>query len=338
MRILSGATAAMRRVAARPAPTLSPEGKRRLSYIDWHRAHGENVSLTCRHFAISRPTFYRWLRRYDPRNLMSLEDRSSRPRTLRPRTWTTTEIVAVQRIREQYPAWGKEKLQRLLLRAGTVLSASRVGRILRYLKESGKLVEPLGRISGRRRRWRRPYATRKPRDYQAVAPGDLVQIDTLDVRFADKVLKHFSAVDVVSRWGVPTIASSATARMARTALDALLARMPCTVRAIQIDGGSEFMAEFEEACKARGILLFELPPRSPKLNGCVERLNRTAREEFYEHCTEDFTVAAMRRAARRWEHCYNYVRPHQALAYLTPAQFIANWRTTHPEEVLSRTS
>ena len=39
-------------------------------------------------------------------------------------------------------------------------------------------------------------------------------------------------------------------------------------------------------------------------------------------------------ALRRFEHDYNHFRPHQALGYLTPAQFLA----THHKEVLSRTS
>ncbi len=58
--------------------------------------------------------------------------------------------------------------------------------------------------------------------------------------------------------------------------------MPFPVNAIQIDGGSEFMAKFEWACRDLGIRLFVLPPRSPKLNGGVERANRTHTEEFYE--------------------------------------------------------
>jgi len=50
-------------------------------------------------------------------------------------------------------------------------------------------------------------------------------------------------------------------------------------REIRRDGGSEFMAQFETACQQRGIQLFVLPPRSPKLNGHVERAQRTHREE-----------------------------------------------------------
>ena len=89
--------------------------------------------------------------------------------------------------------------------------------------------------------------------------------------------------------------------------------MPFKVRSISVDGGSEFMAEFEVACRDRGIALFVLPPRSSKLHGSVERANRTHTEEFYECSTAEPTVAALGAALRDWEATYNTVRPHQAL-------------------------
>ena len=154
------------------------------------------------------------------------------------------------------------------------------------------------------------------------APGDLVQLDTLDVRpVPGVVLKHFTAHDVLSRWGVFDLHERATAKTATEALAALIERMPFTVKAIQIDGGSEFMGEFEQACAEQGIRLFALPPRSPKLNGCVERGNRTHTEEFYEWSTAKPSVAGLAPALREWEDTYNTIRPHQALGYLTPAQF-----------------
>jgi len=51
---------------------------------------------------------------------------------------------------------------------------------------------------------------------------------------------------------------------------------------MMVDGGSEFYLHFEEECQRRKIRLFVLPPKSPKLNGCVERARRTHTEEFYE--------------------------------------------------------
>src|SRR5687767_291966 len=159
---------------------LSRDGLRRLKWFDYYRAHGENASLTCRHFDISRQTFYRWKRRFRPHLLSTLESKSSRPKRLRPRTWTVAEIQAVAAIRERYPRWGKAKLQRLLAADGVQLSVSRVGRILAYLKQRGVLREPSRRsVSARKRLARRLHAVRKPPGYRVELPGDLVQLDTL---------------------------------------------------------------------------------------------------------------------------------------------------------------
>jgi transposase InsO family protein len=292
--------------------------------MDYYESHGHNARLTCRYFGVSPQTFYRWRRRYDHRNLRTLEDRSRRPRRLREPTWSPELAQAVLRLREEYPRWGKDKLVVLLRREGWSVSTSMVGRILRRLREQGVLVDPPRRpVSARKRPWFRPYAVRKPKDYSVAFPGDLVQVDTLDLRpLPGVVLKQFTARDVVSRWDVLMVASRATAQAARRFLDSLGQRTPFPVRAIQVDGGSEFQATFEEACQQRGIHLFVLPPRSPKLNGHVERANRTHAEEFYEVADLPWTVAELNQHALAWERVYNTVRPHQALGYKTPKQFL----------------
>jgi transposase InsO family protein len=267
-----------------------------------------------------------------PGQSQTLEDRACVPRSRRQPSWTTDQAHAVRDLREQYPRWGKAKLQCCLARGDTpvVLSVSMVGRILRRLRSTGQLLEPPNRVRTAKRCWTRPYGTRKPTDYVATAPGDLIQVDTVDVRPRPGVLlKHFTAADVVSRWSLAEVAGTATASVAVRVLDALAARLPYPVRAIQVDGGSEFMAEFEAACQTRGIRLFVLPPRSPKLNGCVERTNRTWREEFYACTTAASTVGALAAAAREWETVYNRVRPHQALGYQTPAAWLATWQAEH---------
>lgn len=321
-------------VAREAAPELSREARRRLTMLDWHREHGGNVSRTARHFGYSRPTVYRWLARFEPRRLGSLEDRSSRPLGHRRPTWSEAEVAAVQRLRETFPRWGKDKLAVLLEAEGRYLAVSRVGRILAWLRHTGRLVEPRRQVRARRRRSPRPYAVRKPWGLRVVAPGDLVQLDTLDVRpVPGVVLKQFTARDVVSRWDVLELASNATAAAATRMLGALEARMPFGVRAISVDGGSEFMAGFETACAERGIALYVLPPKSPKLNGRVERANRTHTEEFHECTLAEPTVAALGAELRVWESIYNEVRPHQALGYLTPRQFLDAWRRRHPSPV-----
>src|SRR3970040_2875873 len=220
---------------------------------------------------------------------------------------------------------GKDKLAILLRRAGWQVSNSMVGRILSSLKRRGLLREPPRyAVSASKRRARRPYAIRKPKGYTVKLPGDLVQVDTLDLRpLPARVLKQFPARDVVSRWDCLEVYTAATARTATNFLSALGARLPFPVRTIQVDGGSEFMSEFEVACKERGIQLFVLPPRSPKLNGHVERAQRTHTEEFWECYEEDLDLATVRPALRAWETTYNTYRPHPSLGWLPPAEYLA---------------
>jgi len=317
---------AMPRQPGQVPPDLSRAARRRLAMIDWHAGHGANVSLTARHFGVGRSTVYRWLARYDRFRLESLEDHGSAPRRRRRPTWTIDEVRAVKAVRERYPRWGKDKLRVLLRRAGISLSVSMVGRILARLRRSGELREPARRrMSVQQRRWRRPYAIRKPVDWPIERPGDLVELDTLDIRpLPGKIWKQFTARDVVSRWDTVELGRRATASAAAAVLDRLAERMPFPVRAISIDNGSEFMAEFEAACQTRAIALFVLPPRSPKLHGAVERANRTHTEEFYEVTTAEPELEAFQLELRAWETVYNTIRPHQALGYLTPAEYLAS--------------
>ena len=304
---------------------LSREAKRRLEWIDWYQAHGRNARKTCRHFSISPDTLYRWLGRYAPKDLRSLEDRSRRPKRVRQPTWSPELSDAVLGMRERYPRWGKDKLVVLVRRAGWDVSTSMVGRILKRAKETGVLREPpaVG-ISARKRSRSRPYAIRKPREYRVRVPGDLIEVDTLDVRpLPGVVLKHYTGRDLASRWDVVGVYSRATATTARSFLGQLMNRTPFEVRAIQVDGGSEFAAEFERECERLGVRLFVLPPRSPKLNGHVERAQRTHTEEFYEIYDGDLEVGPLNRALRRWEQVYNTVRPHQSLGYMTPNEYLS---------------
>ena len=84
-------------------------------------------------------------------------------------------------------------------------------------------------------------------------------------------------------------------------------------------------AVFEEECQRRNIKLFVLPPRSPKLNGGVERAHRTHTEEFYEVTESSFDLTELRDELLEWEQVYNTVRPHQALGYMTPLKFLEQW-------------
>jgi putative transposase len=113
----------------------------------------------------------------------------------------------------------------LLRKQKLTVSTSMVGRILNQLKRSGQLVEPpRDAVPGSRRPLRpRPYAVRKPMQYAVSRPGDLVQVDTLDVRpVPGVVFKQFTARDD----------GRATACAARRFPETLLHRMPFPIRAL----------------------------------------------------------------------------------------------------------
>lgn len=302
---------------------------KRLTWMDFYEKTG-NARLTCRHFGISPDTFYRWKARYNPKNLKSLEadPKTKRPHTVRTPSTPIALVSIIRSLREQYPRWGKEKIARLVWKQGYPVSVSTVGRTISRLKERGLLREPIPNfISAKKRFLKRAWGIRKPEGLTAHIPGDLVQIDTMDIRpVPGMIRKQFTARDTISKWDTLHVFSTATALLAAKFLDMLIDQTPCTIRAIQIDGGSEFKGAFEEACRTRGVLLYVLPPRSPKLNGCVERSNRTHTEEFYEVHDFSLDITVLNEELHVWQTIYNTVRPHQALGYLTPLEYIMQWK------------
>lgn len=322
--ILPGAGRLSRRVVA-----LSKEAKQRLKWFDFYESHDRNARLTCRHFGLSPDVFYRWKRRFNPRELSTLEDdRVTRtPHHVRQPETDPDLVVAVKTWRETRPRWGKKKIWKRVDAAGYLTSIATVGRILTRLRRAGRLTEPavvtaaLAARARRRSRSRRPYAIRKPWDYTVAFPGDLVEVDTVHLTpFPGARWYQFTASDCLAKHTARVAASRNSAKAATRLLDAIADRFPYPVRAIQIDGGSEFQAHFEAECQRRGIQLFVLPPRSPKLNGQVERMQRTSREEIYD-LHEFLTLTELNTFLVEEDHVYNTIRPHDSLDLLTPQEY-----------------
>jgi len=307
---------------------ISKEAAKRLRWMDHYNRY-QNARLTCRYYGISPQSFYRWKNRYDPYDLRTLESNSHRPYKVRQPETSVKVIERIRELREQYPRWDRDKLAVLLMKEGIETSASTVGRVINRLKARGLLREPenvrLAKLARKRRRKPR-YAVRMPKGYTIEAPGDLVQMDTLKLQLmSNDVRYHFSARDVISRWDCARAFRRQTRFAAARFLEYLETKFPFKIKAIQIDGGSEFKKDFEEAIQERQIQLFVIPPRSPKLNSYVERANRMYREEFYEVETIGHTMEEHNRQLERWQYTCNYVRPHQALDYLTPAEYHKLW-------------
>jgi transposase InsO family protein len=313
----------------RKTPTLSKAAKQRLKWLDFYYSHGRNARLTCRHFGLSPDVFYRWKRRYNRGDLRTLEDlKSRRPKHTRsPKT--DPELVArVKALREQYPRWGKKKLYVMVSREGFTTCESTVGRILNRLRARGILNEPAivtARLAGKKRSQlsKRPYAKRRDWDYVPKVPGDLVQVDTLHVGILEGHKRYqFTASDYISKFTARAVGQNITSTAASRIVEAIFDRLPVKPRAIQVDGGSEFMAVFEKTCQIKGIILYVLPPHSPKLNGVVERMNRTSREEIYDLGLHSLTnIAEHDQLLKDQDYIYNNIRPHEALGMKTPCEY-----------------
>ena len=320
--LIRSARAASRLLAAK-TPNIEAE-RRRDAVARWLAARAGGLSSEAAAAAVGVPlsTLKRW--RNDP------QSKSRRPlRTRRP-THPPGLAAAVERLRLDHPMWGKAKLTPILRNQGFEVSEARVGRVLSEMMARGvvpRVPDLIRKIAARKAPRKRPHAVRKPAGVTFQAPGDVVQIDTMSVAIAPGLgLKHFDAYDPNAKWTVAKPYRQATARNAADFLDKVLAEMPEPVKAIQIDGGSEFMAEFEQACAEKNLPLYLLPPRSPKLNGGVERCNGAWRYEFYACVELPLRIDKITPLVDAFQHLYNHHRPHGALAGLTPAQYLNSRR------------
>ena len=86
---------------------LSRAAQTRLQWMLFYFFNGRNGVRTCRHFGISRQTFYRWKRRFDRHDLTTLDEHSHGPRQVRQPARTGELAEHILSLRLQYPCWGR---------------------------------------------------------------------------------------------------------------------------------------------------------------------------------------------------------------------------------------
>ena len=164
----------------------------------------------------ARANLYRWEKRLEPRS------RSRRACA----SLSATRLEAIERLRLDFPMWGRAKLGPLALEQGFAVSDATVGRIIAQLVARGA-VQPVLTLRRRpyARRWtaKRRFAQRLPRDPTANEPGSPAQLDTVHVNVApDKSIKHFTAYDPIAKWTVAKAFNRATAASAAIFLDKIV--------------------------------------------------------------------------------------------------------------------
>jgi len=280
---------------------------------------------------VKRSTFFRWLNKFEKTagtiqmKTAELKNKSCRPHNFRKTKVITISLIShILKIRQEEPMYGKEKIKRKLEKEGINVSVSTVGRVLKMLMEKGKIqnIETLIRKNMKHSRKRERRYAQRLRKQKPGKPGELVQIDHMALNLYNGLkIKEFRATDPTTRISISRIYKNATAINAREFLKEVRNELEFEIKSIQVDGGSEFAGEFEDYCEEEGIELYVLPPRSPKLNGIVERTNGTYRYEFWNVYEMPDTIDEVRKLLRKFEYCYNFKRMHQGLNYLTPMEY-----------------
>ena len=294
---------------------------------DWERLKtaGTSTQVIAEFVGYSRATYYR-----AKKILVDLHrgkiPPSKRPKRLNKPLWGKSEKQLVLRIRRENPAYGKHKISVILNRDfDCPISESTVGRILKHLMNKALVTKSASAVRTKRKRnFNKGHAKAWCyKDYKKMKLGERVQIDHMSVRKNGVLVKHFQSWERKSKHIHAHVYSNAKSSSAKRFLKELLEVAPYPILSIQVDGGSEFMAEFEDFCAQKSIELIVLPPAKPTYNGGVERGNRTFREEFYNsNRLQADSVGAIQNELAAAVKKYNTYRPHFALDGLTPIAYI----------------
>jgi transposase InsO family protein len=295
---------------------------RRLAMIRYCEEVSGNVARTCRYYGVSRPTYYKWLRRYQEHGIEGLRDTSSRPHSS-PNA-TKAEVVGKIMYLRQHYHFGPHKIAMYLKRYHDIqVSPSGIWRILKRLEMSR--LPASQRYKRHQDRWKR---------YEKPLPGHRVQVDVkfiAPLKGSRKKHYQFTAIDDCTRIRVLRIYDRLNQQTAIRFIDYVFEKLPFRVEVVQTDNGTEFGSQFHYHVLDAGAGHVYIKPATPRLNGKVERSHRIDAEEFYrmlDGVVIDDT-ALFNERLQEWEHFYNFERPHGALGGKTPYERLRE-KTTSP--------
>jgi len=158
--------------------------------------------------------------------------------------------------------------------------------------------------------------------YEKQVPGHHVQIDVKFLKLIDKtpkVIKRFqyTAIDDATRIRVLKIYNKHTQKNAIDFANLVVRKMPFRIKVIRTDNGHEFQTYFHWHLSDLGIDHVYIKPRTPRLNGKVERSHLIDDREFYQLLTYKDDIDLGKKLSL-WESFYNFQRPHGAHQGKTP--------------------
>jgi len=255
--------------------------KARLQWVQLYQKTG-NASLVCRRCGISYPTFRKWWQRYQAQGVAGLQDRSRRPKRCQ---------------------LGARRIQSELIRLYNFsLSTATIHKVLIQAA-----VKPL-KATRRSRKGRRRY--------QKDTPGERVQMDVCKI---GPKLYQYTAIDDCTRLKLVRLYPNKTARSTLNFVEQMVSAFPFPIQRLQTDRGEEFMAlAVQNRLRELAIKFRPIKPRSPHLNGKVERTQKTDLEEFYS--LVNLKSLDLPQQLHQWQDYYNRQRRHCSLHNQTPWQ------------------
>lgn len=313
---------------------LSRNALKRLEWFDFWYNHGKNISLTCRHFGISRDTFYLWKRRFNPYTLRSLEDnlKTRTPHNLRQMSTSREVIELVIKIRGEDVEKSKYEIQAELKDLHDIsLGYNTIQKIINRHIHLLNTQHKSSIKAHKRRTIARLKAESHLRDKDL---GSLVQIDTKHLYILGKRFYLFVAVDCKSRYGFIYCYKSASSEVAADFLLKVINFFPFAITAVNTDNGPEYLLNFHKKCEELGITHYFTHPYTPKMNSRAERLIQTAEYEFFnyqEDLIDDLDEINLR--CEMFNDKYNNRRYHRSIGYQTPHQYVTNYQHLQKGEV-----
>jgi transposase InsO family protein len=166
---------------------------------------------------------------------------------------------------------------------------------------------------------KRPRRPEKPKRYNRPVPGDRVQMDTMKIA---RGVYQYTAVDDCSRFRVLGLYPRRAGKCTIAFLERVIEEMPFPIQRVQTDRGTEFFAEqVQRFLKLNFIKFRPIPPRSPHLNGKVERSQGTDLQEFWANRNSPSLADAQ--DLECWQFDYNWRRPHGSLRGRRPVDRLA---------------
>jgi transposase InsO family protein len=286
---------------------------------------GANMSELCRRFRISRTKGYKWRERYLKEGRAGLADRSRRPLHSPSRTVPAIEDE-VLRIREaSNNAWGGRKIAKVMQRGGAVEVPS-PSTITEILRRHGKLEDHRHEHPGPHQRFER------------AEPNELWQMDFKGHFATAQGRCHpLTVLDDHSRYSL-TISACGNEQDAtvRAQLVPVFRRYGIPLAMLMDNGspwgdaGNQPHTIFTVWLMRLGVRVTHSRPLHPQTQGKDERFHRTLKAEVLS--SKSFRdLIACQREFDRWRHVYNHERPHEALAFATPAERYRASTRSYPE-------